>query len=786
MGGKKQAETLKKIQGLSFDEVEEKIRAGLDNRPIKAPSKSLSEIIRSNIFTYFNLVFLIIAAVLIMVRSYRDLTFLPVILANTLIGIIQEWRAKKVLDKLTVLNTPKVTVRRSGKTGVIKINEIVLGDIVKLKAGDQIPVDGEVIDGEVMVNEALLTGEADEIKKEIGDELMSGSFVVSGECLIRAVRVGAESYAAKLTLQAKAIKKTEQSEIIRSLNKLVKIMGIMIIPIGLLLFLQQHWLDGLPLERSIQAMAAAVIGMIPEGLFLLSSVTLAISAMRLALNKVLTHDMKSIETLARVDTLCVDKTGTITDEQMTVEKIVEIESEAGEILANYVRVQKVDNATMAALAKYCNGMMNEVQMMNVEKVLGFSSKDKYGGVTIGGKSFVLGAPELVLREKYKELEKRVESYSGRGYRVLVLAEYGGKLTSGRLKAEAKALALVILRNEIRPAAVETFRYFMEQGVEVKVISGDNPRTVSEVARQVGIRGADKYLDATTLSNKKEIEAAVNSYTVFGRVTPEMKRKLIQALKRAGRTVAMTGDGVNDVLALKDADCSVAMVSGASAAVQAAQIVLVESDFAKMPEVVAEGRRVVNNLERSGSLFLVKNVFSTVMALLAIGFGVTYPLLPSQVSMVTLFTIGVPSFLLAQIPNQQLIKGNFVQNVLRRAVPAGLTNVILVGGLMTLRLMFGLSIEDIPTGATLIMAVVGLIYLMIVCQPFDKIKGLIVGICVLGMIGCILLMGELFRVNLAMNTETYLAIGGLVIFAYPLIKILSKVATVFEEKLEMTK
>lgn len=755
----------KRIRGLSSQEVKERRQVGLVNKPVEAPSKTLSEIIRSNVFTYFNLVFLIIAVLLTLVRSFRDLTFLPIIIANTVIGILQEWRAKQVLDKLTILHAPKARVLRDGDLVEVLTKNLVLDDIILLKAGDQIAADAEVVSGEVAVNEALLTGEADEIIKPIGAGLMSGSFVVSGECYAKLTKVGADSYISQLTLKAKAIKTGEQSEIIRSLNGIVRLAGIAIIPIGILLFSQQYLFGEANAQVAVQAMVAAIIGMIPEGLFLLASVTLAISAMRLALDKVLVHDMKCIETLARVDVLCVDKTGTITNDEMELADVWAVKN--GEILktaksklkikaelADFVYWQKTDNQTMQALKK---AFENNKRSEKPERVVGFSSTYKHSGLRFQNKSLVLGAPEFLLKEIQPKLAKKIDELSSRGYRVLVFGKTNEQIGQ-ILTKDIEVMGVVVLSNSVRETVPATFKYFAEQGVEIKVISGDNTLTVAEVAKQAGILNAEKAIDATTLQSDEKLATAAQKYTVFGRVTPEQKRKLIKALKKAGRTVAMTGDGVNDVLALKDADCSVAMASGSEAAVQASQLVLLESDFAKMPSVVREGRRVVNNLERSGSLFLVKNIFSLITAVLVICFSITYPLIPTQVSLVTLFTIGIPSFLLAQIPNQDLIKGQFIRNILRRAAPAGFANVILISTMMMIGGLMGFEYADIGTACTVIMAVVGSVFLYKICKPLDLARGAIFGICLLGMALSIIFLKGLFGLEKDMAIEAWIVCG----------------------------
>ena len=707
----------------------------------KSASRSTWDIIRSNVFTYFNLVFAVIAVILFMVGSYRDLTFLPIIILNTLTGIVQELRAKRTLDKLTLVTAPKARVVKGDEVVPTMIEDLQVGDVVIFRAGDQIPADARVIAGAVAMNEALLTGEADEVQKTERQELMSGSFVVSGECRARLVKVGDESYAAKLAQEAKAMKTGEQSEMLRSLNQIVKWAGVAIIPIGALLFLQQFW-QGVDVQTATRAAVAAVIGMIPEGLFLLATATLVLSVMRLARSQVLVHEMKCIETLARVDTLCVDKTGTITDDQMAVEMVEELVPGARERLVSVVHAEKADNVTMEAMKQWAKRREGEKQWGEAKEVMSFSSQYKYSGARFKAGTYVLGAPELLLGERFKEYQVRIEAAAEKGYRVVAfgktLDELGGA-PQGGFKLEA----LVLLMNRVRKTAPATFRYFQEQGVEVKVISGDNALTVAEVARQAGIEG--ELVDMSTVKSKKQLAEVATRCTIFGRVRPEQKRELVQALQAAGRTVAMTGDGVNDVLALKDADCSVAMASGAQAAMQVAQLVLLDSDFARMPQIVREGRRVVNNLERAGSLFLVKNVFSLVTAALAIVFGLRYPLTPSQVSLVTMFTIGVPSFFLAQAPGEGLIKGRFITNVLKRAVPAAVIDILLVMILVVEGQIWNWSPQLVSNLSTIAMGVVGMGYLYAMSMPMNAYKRAIWWACLIGLVGSILLMGEVWGI-----------------------------------------
>ena len=741
-------------EGLTNRQVQEHRDGGWSNLSVDPPAQTTKEIIHENVFTYFNLIFLVLAILLCLVGSFRNLTFLPVIIINTLIGIIQEIRSKNVLAKLNMLNAPHASVVREGKESVVDSEELVLDDIVLFKSGNQICADAVVVEGEVRVNEALLTGESDEIIKRCGDHLMSGSFVVAGQCHARLEAVGVDSYISKLTLEAKAMQKGEQSEMIRSLDKLVKCVGVALIPIGIVLFVQGFFFNGETFRNSITSMVAAVIGMIPEGLYLLASVALAVSAMRLAKKKVLLHDMKSIETLARVNVLCVDKTGTITENSMSVKKLVptqlydkETTPELEKLVGDFVKAMGSDNSTMEALKEYFKDGTGAVAVRTIP----FTSATKYSGVVFEEKSYVLGAPEFVLREDYETYRLEIQTYAKRGYRVLVFGTYEGTLEGTKLTEKVLPLGYILLANPIRKEAPETFAYFAEQGVEVKVISGDNPMTVSEVAKEAGIENAEEYIDATTLTTDEDVERAVAKYTVFGRVTPAQKRQFVQALKKQGKTVAMTGDGVNDVLALKDADCSVAMASGSDAAAQASQVVLLESDFSCMPSVVLEGRRVVNNIQRSATLFLVKNIFSFLLSLFSVVFMITYPLEPSQVSLISMFTIGVPAFFLALQPNKDLIKGHFLPNVILKALPAALTDVLAVGSLVVFGQIFAVGATDISTAATMLLAIVGFMILYRICQPFNVFRIVIWVGCVIGLLACSIFLPDLFAIT-GMSTK----------------------------------
>lgn len=725
------------ITGLTDEEVRQRVEEGLTNRADISTDKTTKEIVISNVFTYFNLIFLVITILLIMVGSFRNLTFLPIIIGNTVIGIVQEIRAKKTLEKMSLLNAPRADVIRNGSVKQISTEELVKDDVILLTAGKQICADAVVISGNIQVNESLLTGEADEVEKTEGSTLMSGSFVVSGECYARLEKVGNESYISKLSLEAKSMGGKEQSEMIRSINLIVKWVGIVIIPIGLILFWQSHFVNGESITKSVTSTVAAIIGMIPEGLYLLTTVALALSTMKLARKKVLLHDMKSIETLARVDVLCVDKTGTITEPDMKLKEIFLCKNSGADgtqtaltldelksLILDYANASVDNNATMLALKAYAaDALTNNTSALHRTAVSqqAFSSSLKYGSVTFSDGTYLLGAPEFIMHEDFARIEEEIIPYADKGDRVLLFARYDGENVENGINGSVTPLGFVALANPIRENAVKTFEYFKSQGVAIKVISGDNPRTVSRIAIQAGIESAESFVDAATLDTEDKIADAVNKYTVFGRVTPKQKKQLVKALQAKGHTVAMTGDGVNDILAMKDADCSVAMASGSEAAAQAAQVVLLDSDFAHMPDVVYEGRRVVNNIQRSASLFLVKNIFSLLLSLFSVILMVTYPLEPAQVSLISMFTIGVPGFLLALEQNKDRIKGRFITNVMLKALPGGLTDVIAVGALVVCGEVFCISDASIGTIATLVLSVVGFMILFKISEPLNGMK-----------------------------------------------------------------
>ena len=761
-------------RGLTSRQVQANTEAGLVNVTSDKASKSAGQIIRSNLFTYFNLLFFLLAGVLIYEGSYNNLTFLGVVFANTIVGVVQELKAKRVLDKLRLVAAPESIAIRDGQEIRLPSEELVLDDIVLLTAGNQICADCVVCEGELTVNEALVTGEADEIKKKAGDTLLSGSFVVSGQAYARLDKVGGHSFAAQLSAGAKQIKKRQQPGMMRSLMRLIQIIGVIIIPFAAMMFWNQHHVLGLPERVSVENTAAAIIGMIPEGLYLLTSVALMASTIRLAKQDTLVHDMKCIETLARVDVICVDKTGTITQPQMEVGEIIPVPdttcADPKGLLGQFVRSMAGDNETMKTLKAY----FGDGKKKRAARVLGFSSALKFSALDFGdGDAYVLGAPEIILKEKNSGIKEMTDQRAAQGQRVLVFATYqytpGSEndiFEQGCLEGEVVPVALITLSNPVRPNAKATFDYFTQQGVEIKVISGDNPLTASAAAAEAGIPNAGRYLDCSKLSGKKELAKAAANYTVFGRVTPEQKRLLIRAIKKAGHTVAMTGDGVNDVLALKDADCSIAMASGSEAAANVSDLVLLSSDFASMPHVVAEGRRVINNIERSASLFLVKNIFSFILSLISLISVSLYPLKPAQISLASVMMIGIPSFFLALEPNTELVHGKFLRNVLFRALPAALTSVILVEWSLLFADAFQIPVELASTVAFFLYAIAAYLMLFRVCQPMTVWHGILFGSMGALFLAAVFLVPEWFHI-VPLNFGCALMLAALLLLSFPI-------------------
>lgn len=735
-------------QGLSRRQVEERIRCGWTNDPGEPPSKSEGQIIRENLFTFFNFIFLALAVLLVIAGSYKNMLFLVIAAANAAIGTIQQIRSKRTVDKLSLVAEKPVPVVREGVLSGIRSHDLVRDDIVELALGDQVCADGILRSGELQVNESLLTGEADAIRKGPGDRLLSGSFVVSGRGRFQLTQVGPQAYAARLAREAKMNPKAAPSEMTRALDRLIRWVGIALLPIGGILFYRQYTMVGGDYATAAEATVAALIGMIPEGLYLLTSVALALSALRLARKRVLVQDLKCIETLARVDVLCVDKTGTITEDRLEVGELIPLFPpdalpwRVEDVLNAIYTGTQPDNDTARAMTDHFSGRDPWPCLGRVP----FNSQAKWTAAVFNQGAFLVGAPEFILGSRYGELRQQVEAHSAQGHRILLLAQYdstpelGAELSPGLVRP----LALISLRNRIRPSAPETFRYFAQEGVSIRVISGDDPLTVSVVAAQAGIADAEKYVNAATLETDEEVARAAGIYTVFGRVTPEMKMRLVRALKTQGHTVAMTGDGVNDVLALKEADCGIAMASGAQAASQVSKLVLLDSDFSAMPGVVTEGRRVINNIQRSAALFLVKNIFSFFLAMIALFATFPYPVFPIHLSMISGLTIGVPSFFLALEPNMERIRGAFLPGVFRRAFPGGLTNLAAVLLAVWCFDRFSLPEAQLHTVTAVLMTFTGLLVLALICRPFSRGRATVWGLMALACGFCFAFLGRLFE------------------------------------------
>lgn len=745
---------MEELKGLTTEEIEEKTKQGKTNKIKIKANESILKIIRKNIFTYFNLIFLILAILLITSQSYRNLTFLIIITINILIGIFQQIKSKITLDKLSLLDKNDYIVIRNGKKGKISSDNLVEGDYVILEAGNQIPADAIVVSGKMYVNEALLTGEQDEIEKNINSNLMSGSFVISGKSVVKLTKVGDESFSSKIMKDSKKIKETK-SEMISAIDKIVKFAGIIIIPIGLLLFWESYIVNGNTYKESVNSMVSALIGMIPEGLYLLTTVALAISAGKLARKKVILHDMKSIESLARVDVLCVDKTGTITNNKMKIldifdEKensfIAERKNSKLEILAKYINTIDDNNITMDAIKEQLDGISSE-KLSNISKE-NFNSKNKFSFIKIDENIiYKLGAPEILLNKKYEQsINKRAKN----GERVIVLVK--------EEKNEITPILFISLKNEIRKNTKEIFEYFNDKKVEIRVISGDNPVTVSSIAKQVGIKEYEKYIDCRELKSYEDIQRAVEKYKIFGRVSPEQKRQIIKALKELGLKVAMTGDGVNDILAMKEADCSISVGSGSDAARKASQVVLLDSDFGTMRNIVYEGRKNINNITRSASLFTYKNIFSLLLSVYSIIFAMQYPLQPNQVSLGSAFTIGIPGFLLTFEENQKKQQnGNFIKRVFMNSLPAAITSFIAIVFLVKLSVLFNVNREEIATACSYLFFTGGFLILYKIIKPINKYRIGVISLCILGIILTINIIPGFFAIREISTRATILVI-----------------------------
>lgn len=709
---------MKEKQGLSSSEVKLRINQGKVNYDTTTPSKTIKQILIENTFTLFNFINIILGVAIILVGAYKNLLFLGVVICNTLISTIQEIRAKKTVDKLSVISSSKAKVIRDGKQREIHIDNIVLDDIIMYGSGNQIVVDSKIVEGFCEVDESFITGEAKTIYKKEGDTLLSGSFIVSGNVKAKVIHVGLDNYTSIISHDAKRIKKEINSQIMRSLNKIVKYVSIALVPIGILLLLRQFSIDDNTTQNAVVSVVAAVVGMIPEGLILLVSTVLAISVLRLSKYNVLVQDLYALETLARVDTLCLDKTGTITEGKMEVTDVIPLDdhkiNELDEILEAIATNSEDKNPTINAIKeKY-----NDVSNIKAKKNIPFSSERKYSGIVLKDESYIMGAPEFVLEDKLKNYDKKIDELS-KNNRVLVLIKTP-VMKDNKLPIEKEVLGLILIKDKLRNEVIKTLRYFMDNDVNIKVISGDSVSTVSSVAKSVGIDVSGVY-DARDITEETDLNMVVEENTVFGRVRPDQKKMLISALKRNGHVVAMTGDGVNDVLALKEADCGVAMNDGADAARNVAELVLLDSNFDSMPKIVKEGRRTINNVERSATLFLSKTIYASLLALLFLFINYTYPFIPIQMTLINSLTIGIPAFILALEPNKTRVKGKFFINVISKAIPSGITTVVNILLLVFFANLLNIPNEQTSTIAVIITAYTAILLIYRISKPLNLLR-----------------------------------------------------------------
>lgn len=758
------------LQGLTDAEVQQRYAQGLVNCDSEIKTKSIKRIVLENLITPFNILNIILATLILIVGSYKNLLFMGVIICNTCIGIIQEIRAKQTIDKLSLIAEPKAHVIRNGIRQEISIHEIVMDDITYLSAGNQVCSDSVVIDGECEVNESLLTGESEPVIKQIGDHLLSGSFIISGNCHAHVEHVGKENYAAKITNHAKYLKKPN-SEIMKWTNIIIKYIGFTLIPVGLALFCKQIFISSQSFEEAIVGTVAALVGMIPEGLILLTSVVFAVSILRLSQHKTLVQELYCIETLACVDVLCLDKTGTITEGTMEVTKVLPLndtsEEKINQAAGALIYVLNDNNPTFYAIKDRFDQFDKATCICTVP----FSSARKWSGASFENLgSFILGATEFVL-EDIAPYQSTIDTYTSEGQRVLLLAHSKQPLNEKKIPDNITPIAFFIISDKIRTEASNTLAYFADQGVNIKIISGDNAVTVSNIAKKAGLKDADRYVDATTLQTPQELKHAAQTYSVFGRVTPQQKLDLVKALKETGHTVAMTGDGVNDVLALKEADCSIAMASGSDAARTVSQLVLLDSNFASMPKILKEGRRSINNLQRSSSLFLTKTIFSTIIATIFIFLQMQYPFQPIQLTLISTLTIGAPSLILALEPNKERIKGKYIINVIRKSLPGALTMVFNIIALVIFCTWIPFNNSEISTLAVIITGFTRLLVLLKVALPFNWIRAALFFTMLISFVGAILIFQQLFSLTPITLPMLYMILG-LTVFAIIIFVLLS--------------
>lgn len=735
-------------QGLSAAEVAERTARGEVNVDAGVRTRSVRQIVRENTLTLFNAINAILAVFVLVTGSYKNMLFMVVIVCNTLIGIVQEIRSKRTTDRLSIVASSKASVLRDGALVELPLDALVRDDIIELGRGDQIPADAVVVKGSCDVNESLLTGESTLVKKRPGDELMSGSYLNAGTVWARVVHVGAENYAAKISAEAKQ-HKAVNSEIMNSLNGIIKFVSFIIFPLGALLFARQHFLTGTETNEAILSTVSALVGMIPEGLILLTSTVLAVAVVRLAKSHVLVQQLYCIETLARVDTLCLDKTGTITTGKMEVAAVRPVpgvpQATVDTAFASIACADEDPNETAQAIVEHFAGA--DVAVLHVSRVVPFSSDKKWSGAVFGdGSAYVMGAGQFILGDALAAVADQQNELAADA-RVLLLAQVDGFDEEGDIVGAPKPLGFIAIHDQIRATAAQTVRYFKEQGVDLKVISGDDPRTVSGIAAKVGVPRAEDYVDAATLVTDDDIAAAIERYSVFGRVKPEQKKAFVVALQAKGHIVAMTGDGVNDTLALKQADCSVAMAAGSDAARNVAQLVLVDNDFAAMPKVVAEGRRSINNLQRSASLFLVKTLLSMTLAVVFVFLPWQYPFQPIQMTLISAFTIGLPSFVLALEPNKDRIKGRFLENVIVKSIPGAVCAVltILIVNMVGYNVLH-IDYEHVSTLCVLLTAWIGALLIVRLSVPFTPIRAALLVVVVGGTVLGATLLHSLFGIE----------------------------------------
>lgn len=705
------------FQGLTQAEVEERIADGQVNAIQDSSNRSVKDIVMGNTLTFFNFINIVLLALVLSVRSYKNMLFIFIIIANTLIGIFQEIKAKITLDKLKILTVSHVDVIRDGVKKSVTVSELVKDDVILLKSGGQIPADGVILDGEVDVNESLLTGESDSIHKMCGSKVLSGSFVTSGKAMCLLTEVGHDCYMEKLSSEAKQFKRYK-TELQRNLDTILKFISIIIVPLGIILFAKQYWISGSTYEQAALDTVAAVLGMIPEGLVLLTSVALALGAVRLARRSTLVRELFCIETLARVDTLCLDKTGTITEGHLCVqgEESVKEDIDLEQMMGRMVSALGDENETFQALRQH----YKRNQSTNTKLVLPFSSERKFSGVVFEGEgTYLMGAYQFIFPQADPAVLEKIAEYASKGLRVLTVAHSPNEMTDYTLAEDFEIVGFVFMTDVVRKNAPDILGYFEEQGVDLKVISGDDPVTVAAIAARAGLKDADKYIDATTINTDEEMEDAILKYSVFGRVTPKQKQQMVRLLKQNGRTVAMTGDGVNDVLALKDADVSIAMASGSEAAKNTANLVLLNSDFASLPHIVNEGRRVINNIKAAASMFLIKTGFSVLTALLTIIVGQNYPFQPIQLSVINGCAVAIPTMLLQLEPSFQKVNKHFFREVLRMSMPAAITITAMITIINNIGHSIGTPREMLSTVCVL---ATGWVYLITLRQVYSPMTG----------------------------------------------------------------